>query len=218
MTSAATKLVTVLLVDDHAVVREGYRRLLERSSGIKVIGEAADAQSAYVKFIEHDPAVVVMDISLPGASGIDALRRMRIRNPDARVLMFSMHDDVVFARRAMQAGALGYVTKASAPDVLVEAVLKVAQGQTYLSNAIAQQMAVGSIAGADPSAILSAREFEVLRLLVRGVPLKDIAQQLGLTPKTVANHQSAIRHKLGADSAVKLLQAAARLGLESNQT
>jgi two-component system, NarL family, invasion response regulator UvrY len=215
--SAPTNPVTVLLVDDHAVVREGYRRLLERGSGIEVVGEAADAQSAYLKFIEHGPDVVVMDISLPGASGIEALRRMRIRNPDARVLMFSMHEDVVFARRALQAGALGYVTKASAPDVLVEAVLKVARGQSYLSNAVAQEMAVGSIAGEqDPSSMLSAREFEVLRLLVRGASLKDIAQQLGLTQKTVANHQSAIRQKLGADSAVKLLQAAARLGLEAD--
>jgi DNA-binding NarL/FixJ family response regulator len=210
--------VTVLLVDDHAVVREGYRRLLERNAGIKVIGEAADAQSAYLKFIDHDPAVVVMDISLPGASGIEALRRMRIRNPDARVLMFSMHEDVVFARRALQAGALGYVTKASAPDVLVEAVLRVALGQSYLSNAIAQDMAVGSIAGThDAASMLSAREFEVLRLLVRGMALREIAQQLGLTQKTVANHQSAIRQKLGADSAVKLLQAAARLGLAADQ-
>jgi two-component system, NarL family, invasion response regulator UvrY len=218
MSAIGTGTVTVLLVDDHSVVREGYRRLLERSPGITVIGEAADAQSAYVSFIEHEPAVVVMDISLPGASGIEALRRMRVRNPDARVLMFSMHEDVVFARRALQAGALGYVTKASAPDVLVEAVLKVAGGQSYLSNAIAQELAVGSIAGeADPSSMLSAREFEVLRLLVRGVPLRDIAQQLGLTQKTVANHQSAIRQKLGADSAVKLLQAAARLGLEAGQ-
>ena len=216
-TSTATP-VTVLLVDDHAVVREGYRRLLERNAGIKVIGEAADAQTAYLKFIDHEPAVVVMDISLPGASGIEALRRMRIRKPDARVLMFSMHEDVVFARRALQAGALGYVTKASAPDVLVEAVLKVALGQSYLSNAIAQAMAVGSIAGAqDAASLLSAREFEVLRLLVRGAALRDIAQQLGLTQKTVANHQSAIRQKLGADSAVKLLQAAARLGLAADQ-
>jgi len=158
-----------------------------------------------------------MDISLPGASGIEALRRMRVRNPEARVLMFSMHEDVVFARRALQAGALGYVTKASAPDVLVEAVLKVARGQSYLSNTVAQQMAVDSIAGTDPASTLSAREFEVLRLLVRGAALKDIARQLGLTQKTVANHQSSIRHKLGVDSAVQLLQAAARLGLEADQ-
>jgi len=210
--------VTVLLVDDHAVVREGYRRLLERSQGITVVGEAADAQSAYLKFVELDPDVVVIDISLPGASGIDALRRMKARNPDARVLVFSMHDDVVFARRALQAGAMGYVTKGSAPDVLVAAVLRIAAGQTYLDNAMAQELAFGSATGEqDPAATLSAREFEVLRLLVRGVALRDIARQLDLTPKTVANHQSSIRQKLGADTAVKLLQAAARLGLETGQ-
>lgn len=218
MSAPAPNLVTVLLVDDHAVVREGYRRLLERNAGITVVAEAADAQAAYLKFVEHDPAVVVMDISLPGASGIDALRRMKARNPNARVLMFSMHDDVVFARRALQAGAMGYVTKASAPDELVEAVLKIASGQTWLDNAMAQELAFERVNGEqDPASLLSAREFEVLRLLALGVPLRDIARQLGLTPKTVANHQSAIRQKLGADTAVKLLQAAARLGLESGQ-
>ena len=120
--------VTVLLVDDHAVVREGYRRLLERSSSIRVIGEAADAQSAYLAFTVQQPQVTVMDIALPGASGIEALRRIRARDAAAQVLMFSMYEDPVFALRALQAGARGYVTKASAPDVLVEAVLAVARG------------------------------------------------------------------------------------------
>jgi two-component system, NarL family, invasion response regulator UvrY len=215
VSTASVTPVTVLLVDDHAVVREGYRRLLERSAGVTVVGEASDAQSAYLKFVELAPEVVVMDFSLPGASGIDALRRMKARTPAARVLMFSMHEDVVFARRALQAGAMGYVTKGSAPDELVGAILRIADGQVYLESSIAQQLAVEGVTGEpDASAMLSAREFEVLRLLVRGVALKDIAQQLGLTQKTVANHQSAIRQKLGADNAIQLLQAAARLGLE----
>jgi two-component system, NarL family, invasion response regulator UvrY len=209
-----TEPVTVLLVDDHAVVREGYRRLLERSSSIRVIGEAADAQSAYLAFSERRPQVTVMDIALPGASGIEALRRIRARDSEAQVLMFSMYEDPVFALRALQAGARGYVTKASAPDVLVEAVLTVARGKQYISAELAHKLALRSVSPSeDPSLQLSPREFEVLRLLVVGMPLRDIAVQLGLTPKTVANHQSILRQKLGAETAVQLLQEAARLGI-----
>jgi two-component system, NarL family, invasion response regulator UvrY len=210
--------VTVLLVDDHAVVREGYRRLLERSPSICVVGEAMDAQSAYVAFLEHRPQVTVMDIALPGASGIDALRRIRARAPQAQVLMFSMHEDPVFAARSLQAGARGYLTKAAAPESLVEAVLAVARGEPYLVGRLAQQLALRSFAdGPDAAGQLSPREFEVLRLLVTGHPLTDIAKSLGLSTKTVANHQSILRQKLGAGTAVQLLQAAARLGIVAEQ-
>jgi DNA-binding NarL/FixJ family response regulator len=206
--------VTVLLVDDHAVVREGYRRLLENSSSIRVVGEAADAQAAYLAWQEHRPQVTVMDIALPGASGIEALRRIRARDPDARVLMFSMYEDPVFAARALQAGARGYVTKAAAPQVLVEAVMAIASGRHYIVPAVAQELALRNHAREGAAAeSLSPREFEVLRMLVDGRPVSEIARSLGLTSKTVANHQSALRQKLGAGTAVQLLQAAARLGL-----
>ncbi len=205
--------VTVLLVDDHAVVREGYRRLLENSPSIRVVGEAADAQSAYLAWQEHRPQVTVMDIALPGASGIEALRRIRSRDSDARVLMFSMYEDPVFAARALQAGARGYVTKAAAPQVLVEAVLAVAAGKAYIVPAVAQELALRSLTPEGAGEALSPREFEVLRMLVDGKSVSEIARSLGLTSKTVANHQSALRQKLGAGTAVQLLQAAARLGL-----
>ncbi|MFM1884935.1 MAG: hypothetical protein RL026_92 [Pseudomonadota bacterium] len=211
--SAGPEVVRVLLVDDHAVVREGYRRLLERHPRLQVVGEAADAQSAYRAFTELSPQVTVLDLSLPGASGIEVLRRIRAREPQARVLVFSMHDETVFATRALQAGALGYVTKAAAPGTLVEAVLAVAQGQPYLSQAIAQALALRSVAPGEAQDLLSPREFEVLRMLVAGHELGDIARQLGLTAKTVANHQSSLRQKLGATTAVQLLHAAARLGV-----
>jgi len=210
--------VTVLLVDDHAVVREGYRRLLEKSPSIRVVGEAVDAQSAYIAFVEHRPQVTVMDIALPGASGIDALRRIRARQPAAQVLMFSMYDDPIFAARSLQAGARGYVTKAAAPETLVEAVLTVARGEPYLGGRVAQELALRNLAeGADAAERLSPREFEVLRMLVAGRSLGDIARNLGLTTKTVANHQSILRQKLGAGTAVQLLQAAARLGIVPEQ-
>jgi len=210
--------VTVLLVDDHAVVREGYRRLLERGGNIDVIGEADTADAALERFRELAPQVVVMDIALPGISGVEAMRRMLAEKPATRVLMFSMYEDAIFANRALQAGACGYVTKASAPNVLVEAVLTVARGKPYLSAEIAQALAQrNAIAAAAPADALSAREFEVLRLVVQGLSISDIAKTLGLMPKTVSNHQSAIKQKLGAESAVQLVRIAGRLGLVPKQ-
>jgi DNA-binding NarL/FixJ family response regulator len=208
--------VTVLLVDDHAVVREGYRRLLERHRDIVVIGEAAHAAEAYALLHKLAPRIVVMDIALPGVSGIEATRRMLAHNPDTRTLIFSMHEDVIFAKRALQAGAFGYVSKASAPSVLVEAVQTVARGKKYLSAGVAQALALRA-ANMDDAASdgLSAREFEVLRMLVQGESIRNIAQSMGLNPKTIFNHQSMIRQKLGAESAVQLLSIATGFGLEA---
>jgi two-component system, NarL family, invasion response regulator UvrY len=214
MTDAAKNPVTVLLVDDHAVVREGYSRLLERHGDIAVIGEAGDADTAYAMFCSLDPQIVVMDISMPGTSGIEALRRILLYKPQARVLVFSMHEDIIFVRRALQAGAFGYITKASAPDVLVQAVHTIAGGKKYLSLEIAQKLALGYLAAdGDAAGSLSAREFEVLRLLTQGQSIREIAQSLGLNAKTVANHQSAIKQKLGAETAIQLLTKAGQLGL-----
>ena len=207
--------VSVLLVDDHAVVREGYRRLLERHGDIAVIGEAGDAATAHSLFCSRAPQIVVMDITLPGTSGIEAMRRMLVYNPEARVLIFSMHEDTIFAKRALQAGAFGYVTKASAPTVLVEAIHAVAAGKRYLSPEIAQKLALRDVA-VDPAAAdgLTAREFEVLRLLAQGQSIEKIAESMSLNAKTVANHQTVIKRKLGVDTAIQLLKKAAQLGLD----
>jgi two-component system, NarL family, invasion response regulator UvrY len=207
--------VSVLLVDDHAVVREGYRRLLERHGDIAVIGEAGDAATAHSLFCSREPQIVVMDITLPGTSGIEAMRRMLLYRPEARVLIFSMHEDTIFAKRALQAGAFGYVTKASAPTVLVEAIHAVAAGKRYLSPEIAQKLALRDVV-VDPAAAdgLTAREFEVLRLLTQGQSIERIAESMSLNAKTVANHQTVIKRKLGADTAIQLLKKAAQLGLD----
>ena len=197
--------IAVLLVDDHSVVREGYRRLLERSSDIRVLGEAGNAADAYIEFCRLDPDVVVMDISLPDTSGIEAMRHMLAREDRAKTLMFSMHEEPIFASRAFQAGALGYVTKASAPDVLVEAVRVVAQGKRYLSQDIAQALALQALDSGERSLdALSHREFEVMRLLVAGHTVASVAEKLQLSYKTVANYQSAIRQKLGAETHAQL--------------
>ena len=214
--NAAAHPISVLLVDDHAVVREGYRRLLEERGNIKVVAEAANAREAYERFCEVTPLVVVMDISLPGISGIETMHRILAREAQTRVLIFSMHADAIFATRALKSGAAGYVTKASAPNVLVEAVHTIAQGKPYLSADIAQTLALRTIAQ-EPSASdsLSQREFEVLRLLAQGHSVRDIADILRINVKTVANHQSAIKQKLGVDSPMQLITMAERLGLRS---
>jgi DNA-binding NarL/FixJ family response regulator len=205
--------ISVLLVDDHAVVREGYRRLLE-DNGIRVCGEAATANEAYQQFCTLAPHVVVMDIGLTGVSGLEAMRRILARDEDARVLVFSMYEEIIFVRRALETGAAGYLTKSSAPRVLVEAVNAVARGQRYLSHDVAVALALApSHATSNSPPPLSAREFEVLKLLAEGSSMSDIAKQLCRNQKTVANHQSAIKQKLGAENTAQLVRIAMQLGL-----
>lgn len=206
--------ITVLLVDDHAVVRAGYRRLLEGSDGIEVCGEAADVESALALIAAQRPHVVVLDLAMPTGSGIEVLRRLRGEPGGSQVLMFSMYEDPIYAEQSLKAGARGYLTKAGGPEELVDAVRSVAGGETFLDPRIARVLALRGLSStASAGGELSTRETEVLRLLVRGCSLHEIASTLGISAKTAANHQSAIRQKLGAGSAVKLLQMAARLGV-----
>jgi DNA-binding NarL/FixJ family response regulator len=211
--------IEVLLVDDHAVVREGYRRLLEQTEDIHVLAEAGNGEDAYRLFCDLRPKVVVMDISLPRISGIEVTRRMVAREAAARILVFSMHEDVVFSSRALAAGARGYVAKSAAPEVLVEAIRCIAKGQSFVDHEMAQKLALRRIGSdPDPVSVLTEREFEVFRLLAKGQPVADIAGILNLTAKTVANHQSAIRQKLGVDNAAQLVRLAARHGLIGDVT
>ena len=191
----------VVLVDDHAVVREGYRRLLERTGDIVVVAEAANGEDAYRLICEQQPDVAVLDISLPGLGGIEVTRRVIARLPNQKILIFSMHEDTVFSSRALQAGARGYVTKSAAPEVLIEAVRLVAAGKLYISQEMAQELAIQMIPGREkPIDALSAREFEVFRLLVAGHTLQEISAIMHLSYKTVANYQSSIRQKLDVSS------------------
>jgi DNA-binding NarL/FixJ family response regulator len=211
--------ISGLLVDDHAVVREGYRRLLERATGIVVAGEAASGNDAYQLYGQINPAVVVMDISLPDASGIETTRRLLQRDSGARVLVFSIHDEPVFPDRAFRAGARAYVTKASAPDVLVDAVRAVARGEMFLSQDVAHALALRKLQNSnDELGSLSDREFEVLRLLAQGRSLRDIAEVLCLNYKTVANYQTIIRQKLRVDTPVQLIRIAEQCGLLQART
>jgi two-component system, NarL family, invasion response regulator UvrY len=213
----AAKRISVLLVDDHAVVREGYRRLLEHDASLVVAGEAATAADAMRLDADLRPDVVVLDIALPGVSGIEILRRIIARRPDACVLMFSMYHDGIYASRAIDAGARGYLSKASAPDLLVEAVRSVAGGQRYLSPDVEMAMNKQSSTANELAGALSSRELEVLRLLTQGYGVEEIGERLGLSPKTAANHQSSIKQKLGANSALQLMLIAQQFGLVSDK-
>jgi two-component system invasion response regulator UvrY len=213
MKGAVTARIRVLLVDDHAVVREGYRRLLERDESLTVVGEAAAMAEALTLDAQLQPDVIVLDIALPGVSGIEVLRRLIARRPDARVLMFSMYQDGIYATHAMNAGACGYLSKASAPDLLVSAVRTVAAGGRYMSPDVQLAMTTQSATARQLANALSIRELEVLRLLTQGYGVDAIAARLGLSPKTAANHQSSIKQKLGAGSALQLILIAQQFGL-----
>jgi two-component system invasion response regulator UvrY len=215
--TASGMTVSVLLVDDHAVVREGYRRLLERDSHVAVVGETSTAIEALRLDAELQPNVVVLDIALPGISGTEILRRILSRRPQACVLMFSMYQDGIYASRAMAAGARGYISKASAPELLVEAVRAVAGGSSYLSADIQLAMSKQSSQCNLLANTLSARELEVLRMLTQGIGIEEIGERLGLSPKTAANHQTAIKQKLGVTSALQLLLMAQQFGLISGK-
>ena len=204
-------IIRIMLVDDHAIVRAGFRRLLEQRSDFRVVAEAADAERAYALYVKHEPDVVVMDLSMPGVSGLDTIRRIIGRQAAARILVFSMHEDASVAERAIQLGARGYVTKSNAPEVLATAVAEVMAGRLALSPDMAKSIAMLKLSSeGDPLQALTAREFEIFRLLVTGRPAIEIAKLLNLSAKTVANYHTLIKQKLNISSDVELVLLAQR--------
>jgi two-component system invasion response regulator UvrY len=204
-------IIRIMLVDDHAIVRAGFRRLLEQRSDFRVVAEAADAERAYALYVEHQPDVVVMDLSMPGVSGLDTIRRIIGRQAAARILVFSMHEDASVAERAIQLGARGYVTKSNAPEVLATALAEVMAGRLALSPDMAKSIAMLRLSSeGDPLQALTAREFEIFRLLVTGRPAIEIAKLLNLSVKTVANYHTLIKQKLNISSDVELVLLAQR--------
>lgn len=206
--------IRVLLIDDHAIVREGYRRLIEKHSGIEVVAEAGDAPSGYEAFKKSQPDVVVIDISMPGRGGIDLVRQIRQREPAARILVFSMHASPTYAQQAFRAGARGYVTKSSSPDLLVSAIRDVFQGRPALCPEINHAIATSTLSE-DVSSLntLSPREFEILRMILNAKSTDEIATALNLSPKTVANYHCEIRSKLGVRSDIELVYYCIKKGL-----
>src|SRR3984957_12136711 len=205
--------VRIVLVDDHAVVRAGYRRYLEQEPGYSVIGEAASGEEAYALLQRISPDIVLLDLSMPGLGGLSSLRRFKLRWPLLPVLVFSMHDTVAFATQALRAGANGYVTKGSDPQLMVDAVRSVLHGEVALSPDIRQRLErVAADIRASPTLGLSVREFDIFRMIASGKNHDDIAQLLNLSVKTVANNHSTIRQKLGVSTDIELLDVALECG------
>jgi len=203
-----------MLVDDHAVVRMGFRLLLEGSPDIRVVAEADNGEEAVRQFAEVRPDVVVMDISMPGIGGLEAIDRILAKEPAARILVLSAHEDAMHARRVLKAGAAGYLTKRSAAEELIQAIRQVRQGKTFLEPEIAQQLAVQQLSGTrNPLDALSEKEFKVFLALAKGQSVQEIAEVMSLSPRTVGTHLYNIKQKLGASNSAELAIIAIRAGL-----
>jgi DNA-binding NarL/FixJ family response regulator len=201
--------LTVLLVDDHALVRKGFRRMLEDDSAISVVGEASEGQEAVRLALELKPKVVVMDCALPGISGIEATRQIRAKMPAATVLMLSMHSEDTLVRQALEAGARGYILKNAMELDLASAIKRVAQGHLVLDPQLAKPEALKG----ERDSGLTARELEILQHIVAGKSNKEIAAELGLSANTVGVHRANIMDRLGIHKTAELVVYAIRNGL-----
>ena len=207
-------MISVLLVDDHPIVRVGYQRLLEQAGDICVIAQAGEAETAYAAFIVNIPDVCITDLSLPGAGGLELMRKILARNCQAKVLIFSMYDSEELVRRAMLGGACGFVSKNASPDNLVEAVRTAYGGRRYLSDDLSPNLLKCSISHeAVRISSLTSREFEIFRLLAEGSSLIECSNILSLSLKTVGNNQTQIKEKLEVSTLAALVHMAVRNGV-----
>ena len=207
-------IINVMLVDDHAVVRRGFKLLLEAAPDVKVVAEAESGEQAVKMYGEIQPDVVVMDITMPGIGGLEAIERIMAKDATARILVLSAHEDSVHPKRVLNAGALGYLTKRSAPEELIKAIRTVAGRKMYLEANVAQQMALQQLSGEkNPVDVLSAREFEVFMALALGKSTNEIAETLCLSPRTIGTHLYNIKQKLNAGNQAEIALIAMRSGL-----
>lgn len=204
----------IMLVDDHAVVRTGFKLLLHASSDIQVVAEADSGEAACQMYEGATPDVVVMDIAMAGMGGIEAIKRLIAKDPRVRILVLSAHEDTSHPKRALQAGALGYLSKRSAPEVLIDAIRTIAKGQRYLDAHIAQRIVVQDITGdKTPTDQLSPREFEVFIQLARGQSVAQISATLALSASTVGTHLYNVKQKLSLANQAEITLLAIRHGL-----
>lgn len=206
-------MITVLLVDDHEVVRSGYQRLLDGIADIQVVGEASSGHEAYQAYVDVSPDVVVMDLHMTPIDGLGAMRRILNRDPEARILIFSMHESEVFLKRALEVGAFGYITKRTVADVMIEAVRSVATGERFVSEDLRHLLSRPDATADSPVDLLSPREFEVFLLLAQGKSTKEVASQIHINEKTAGHHATRIKDKLGLSNAAELARLAIRHGL-----
>ena len=211
-------MIRVVIADDHTILREGLRQLLGASADVEVVAEAADGHEVLARVRSLDFDVLLLDMSMPGKSGIELIKHVKSEKPKLRVLVLSMHEETQYAVRAIKAGASGYVTKDSAGTQLVTAIRRVAGGGAFITPEVAEQLALGAMPGAEGPAHqrLSDREFEVFQLLVAGETVTDIASKLNLSGKTVSTHKARLMEKLGIDNQADLVRYAMRHQLASD--
>lgn len=206
--------IKIMLVDDHAVVRAGYQMLMKSSSNMEVVAEAESGEEACRLYTIHQPDVVVMDLSLPGIGGLEAIRRILARDPKAVILAFSMHEDVIFVEQALQAGARGYLTKSSAPELLLVAVQEILKGNRYVDEKLQPLLEYEKSRGpGTPLSDLSTREFEIFCMLAEGMNTSEIAKRLSISYKTVANYSTQIKSKLNAATSADIARLAIRYNI-----
>ena len=203
-------MIRIVLADDHTIVREGLKQLLVAAEGLEIAGEARDGQEVMKAVRELDFDLLLLDMSMPGKSGIELIKQVRAEKPKLRILILSMHEERQYAIRAIRAGASGYLTKESASRQLVEAIRKVAGGGAFISAEVAEQLALGAMPGAQgmPHEALSDREFQVFRMIAEGKSVTDIAERLHLSVKTVSAHKSNILQKMNMTGAAELIRYA----------
>ncbi len=207
----------ILLADDHAVVRQGLRTLLE-NAGYQVVAEADSGERACLLWSEHRPDIAIMDLDMTGIGGMESLQRLIARDSNAKVLIFSLHDDNIYAARAIKAGAKGYVVKTDAPEAVLEAVRQILRGGKYIGHALAQHLAMDKFSLQEsPIAKLSPKEFEVFRRIAEGESLSEIAAHLHIGYKTAANTQTQVRQKLGVSTTGQLVHVAMRFGITQHR-
>jgi two-component system invasion response regulator UvrY len=208
-------MIKILVADDHAIVRDGLKQILAETDDLRVLGEAANGQEVLQKSRAEAWDVLLLDLSMPGKSGIELIKQLKKEKPNLRILVLTMHEEHQYAVRALKAGAMGYLTKNSAASQLVAAIRKVAAGGAYVSPALAEKMALDLIPHTDvpPHTLLSDREYQIFQMIAAGQTISEIAQQLSISVKTVSTHKSRIMEKMQLTNQMELIRYALRHNL-----
>ena len=208
-------MIRIVIADDHAVVREGLKRIISSAHDMTVVGEAANGFEVIQKVRDSDFEVLVLDLSMPGRSGMELIKLVHCEKPRLRILVLSMHEELQYAVRSIKSGANGYLTKESAPTQLMQVVRKVAAGGAFISNSVAEQLALGSMFESNCAAHerLTDREFEVFRLIAMGMSVTDIAARLNLSAKTISTHKANLMQKMSLQNQSDLIRYAIKHGV-----
>lgn len=205
---------SILIADDHSAIRLGIRKVIEKLDKYEVIGEAEDGEHAYELYVKNLPEIIIIDLSMPGVGGIETIRRIRSRKDNPKVIVYTMHDEPVHVKKAIESGAMAYILKSEPISDLLTALEKTAADQRYLSERVAQKLAIENVLGGpNPITSLTSREYEVLCFLSKGYSVKEMAKLLAISTKTVATYQTSLKQKLNINNSVDLVLASIKAGI-----